>query len=172
MDDKPSSPGAQGATPGNSGSVGGTKPPDGAPESDVMALKRSLEDAQIALANTKKNLDTERAARQAADEKLKSLEPLQQRVGQLEQEVTAKDTQLKEAQTSMLNARRLALQKQYNLPEELVKNYTQEQLEALEKALPSAVKTIPGATGFDSQGSPGSGVKTLTAREMIRQGLQ
>lgn len=142
-------------------------------ESDLMAVKESLKSVQSQLDEATKALQTERAARQAAEGKVVEADTLQKQVSDLQEQVKSKESAFTEIQGKMLEQRRESLSQRFGLDEETLKGLDQNQLELLEKTLPKAHPSGPqNANGFGASGAGGSDISKLPGRDKIRYALE
>jgi hypothetical protein len=151
------------------------------PESDVQAVKRSLE-AKVVAAETKASehvealkqaqitLDQERVGRKSAEEQV-------QQIGTLTAERDEAKTLAEKVQSDYaklletnLETARNSLIKDYKLPLEKVSAMTLEQTTLLLDTLPAPNNHIPTPNNIDMTGN-GGGTENITARERLRRAL-
>ena len=148
------------------------------PESDLIALKQSLE-AQVKeaigtaeavrkqLAEVTASLGTERAARTAAEAKAKELEPKIQELTKLQETHQATTKQLADLKTAQLEQRRQALIVR-GVDSAKAKTLDEAAIAVLEAHLPATRAT----SGFDARGTGSDGGGKKSALEHIRAGLE
>lgn len=165
---------ANGDTSGNNGTS-----PKMVPESDLIALKQSLEariqeaqgvadSAAKQLEEATASLSKERAATIAAEAKVKGLEPQTKTLAELEGRYKVAQEKLSKLELAQLDQRRQALVSRGVDPEK-AKTLDEAAIAVLELNLPA--KTVIPSKGFDVKGSGGVDITGLSARELIRTGF-
>ena len=150
------------------------------PEADLVALKQSLEakvkEAEGALDAAKKqvaeataSLSQERAAKTAAEAKVQELTPRIAELEELKTKHTATEAQLAELHTAQLESRRQALITR-GIDSEKAKTLDEAAITVLETHLPARKDGVPAA-GFDARGSGATDIAGLSARELLRLGV-
>lgn len=150
------------------------------PEADMLAVKQLL-DAKVAegaaaaekLRTAEQALASERTARTAVEARVKELEPTKVELEGLKSRLDAANKALAETITRHLEVRRSVLHQLHGIELEATKTFTPEQLDALEKVLPT-VKPVrrPGATGVDASGTGSADISGLSGREKIRAAFE
>jgi len=150
------------------------------PESDLVAMRQALE-AKIKeaegtssatseqLKEVTASLTKERAALAAAETKVKGFEPQLTELTELRNKYQMADTKLKQLQSQQLDQRRQALVIR-GIDSEKVKTLDEAAIAVLENYLP-AVKAGAFKNGYDIKGSGSADITGLSARELLRTGL-
>jgi hypothetical protein len=151
------------------------------PESDVQAVKRSLE-AKVAEAETKVNehaealkqaqidLDQERVGRKSAEERVQQVDALT--VERDEAKTVADKAQSDYAKLleTNLETARTTLIRDYKLSPDKVNTMSLEQTALLIDTLPTPNNHIPTPNNIDMSGN-GGGTENLSARDRLRRAL-
>ena len=155
-----------------------TSPASGTvPASDLMALKRSHETKAAELTAQIAKLTAEavslRAATTAAESRAEEQKAKALQLDDVTKQLQESRAQVETLTESSLSSRRKFLANTYGLKPEDLKDYKAEQLEALEAVLPSAAAkaAIPTPASLDGAGGTPGSSRTLSARDMIAQGL-
>lgn len=127
------------------------------PEAEFLRTKESLSAALSASEKLTESLNTERAARQVVEAKVKGLEPQVAELTTLKPKYEALSAELQGVRTAALEQRRTALTEKYGVPAEKVKTLSADQIKTLEDTLPAVSRTVVTAKGLDggSHGAPG-----------------
>lgn len=145
------------------------------PESDLMAVKRSLTGQ---LDELRAQLDQERAARTAAEGKASQVTDLEARIADLSSKVQAAAEKEAQAAAAALQASKDALQKRYNLTVEDVQDLDARELAVLERTLskvsPNAARPPAGSPrGYGVEGSgEGNPFENLRGMDKISAALK
>lgn len=150
--------------------------PKAVPEADLLAVKsaletktRELEAATQRLADATTALGQERAAKAAAEAKVQELSPRIKELDELKVAHKATTAQLTELRNAQLESRRQALITRGISPEN-AKTLDEAAITVLEAHLPAQPKP-PAANGYDAKGAGNTDISGLSARELIRMGV-